>query len=280
MKKIYSDRKFIYNPIFHYIILSLCIITIVIIKFTPLNHTHTSEISFLKWYPYGEETGEVFFNLSMAYIASAIFSFIVISLPAKKKEKEAATILTPGLKILQERMAITINYFFMKTSLNEQSDINLIQEKLEQLNTFEDKPMNFFYQIQDGSNKFVDCHTGDYTELKYLLVQSKLIKSEISSLYEIPVTYYLNYEMKILLEEIRRLKLFRTVESIEKYKDNIQTPELGKHLYDYYFIYTRLSKFIGKPVITFNQNVDAAWSDIDIDIDIDLQLRQHRTFNH
>ena len=68
-------------------LLLISFILIIIVKFSPLKDIHTSQINYISWFPYGFELGEAVFDLSVGYIVSCIFYFIVVYLPEEKKRK-------------------------------------------------------------------------------------------------------------------------------------------------------------------------------------------------
>ncbi|WP_163539009.1 hypothetical protein [Gracilibacillus sp. YIM 98692] len=259
-------------------LLALSVFFVWVIKFSVWSDKHTSEIDLISWFSYGYELGEILFNLSLAYIASSIFSFVVVYLPDKKKEESAMNIINGRLNRIAELMEITTQYFLYKHGLNKETNEGLIKAELKKIQTLDsENKMSFYYQLPNKSKDGPAlCNTGDYNELNYLVDQAIIIQSEIEGMYKVPLINNIEHNLMIVLEEINRCKIFKVSRLLREYQNknqNMDTPEIGNDIYQFYCLYRNLIKYVSRTNITFNQEKVDCWCDIDIK----LNARQFRT---
>jgi hypothetical protein len=240
-------------------------LSIIIVKFTPLKDIHTSQLDILSWFPYGHEVGETVFDLSIAYIMSCIFYFIVVYIPDIKKRKSTMTILNKRIDLILEYMGITLEYFSYKYQITKSMDDNSKREKFNGIKTLDNnKNMNFYYQYFDkNTGKIVKLNTGVYTELMWMKDHLILVRKNIDEIFKFPAITSADHELIIILEKINKSTLHRTVSILEKHPSS-HTPELGNDVYRYYLLYKALSEYIEPTVFTFNQDPITSWWDLDI----------------
>ncbi|RLL41099.1 hypothetical protein D8M04_17800 [Oceanobacillus piezotolerans] len=251
-------RKLNIRFLFWFFLILSCIL-IIVIKFSPLKDIHTSQIGYLSWFHYGYELGETIFGLSISYIVSCIFYFIVVYLPEQNKRKRAMAIIENRIDNILGDMGVIIYYYFHKNSITESND-ELLKEQVEKINRIDpNNKMNFSYQyIEKSTGRKVPFGTGDYTELMLLEEYRSGIQGTINSIFQIPVIINIDHDLIVILEEINNCFLFRTVAGLitarklpERYK--IATPEFGKNLFKFYLLYKELSKYIEPTEYTFEQ---------------------------
>lgn len=230
-------------------------IFIIMVKFSPLKNIHSSHISFLSWFPFGFELGETVFNLSIGYLVSCIFYYIVVYLPEQKKRNLTMTIIGKRIDSILGYMGITIYYYFHKSGITENNN-NRLQSQVEKLETIESYyKMDFSYQyIEKSTGRTVRINTGEITEIMSLLDHSKRIQETINNLFKIPVIVNIEEDLIVILEEINNCQLFRTVSALEMFPV-AKTPEFGKDLFKYYLLYKKLSKYIEPTKYNFEQRV-------------------------
>lgn len=240
--------------------LLISFILIIIVKFSPLKDIHTSQIDYISWFPYGFELGEVVFDLSVGYIVSCIFYFIVVYLPEEKKRKRAMTIIENRIDNILGNMGIIIYYYFHKNGITESND-EILKEQVKKIDKLDpDNKMNFKYQyIEKSTGRTVPFSTGDYTELMELEQHRSSIQEMINGIFQIPVIINVDHDLIVTLEEINKCLLFGTVASfihIRKFPTpyRIQTPNFGEDLYKFYLLYKELSKYIEPTKYYFDQN--------------------------
>ena len=236
-------------------------ILIIIVKHSPLKDIHTSEISYLSWYPYGFELGEILFGLSISYIVSCIFYFIVVYLPEQRKRTRAMKIIENRIDKILGNMGIIIYYYFHKNDITESND-QAFKRQVESINKIDlDKKMNFKYQyIEKSTGRTVPFSTGDHTELMLLEEHRSMIQGKINSIFRIPVITNVEDNLIVTLEEINNCSLFNTTSAFSSIKNhiniqhyNIQTPEFGESLLKFYSLYKNLSRFVDPTKYTFKQ---------------------------
>ncbi|WP_131799330.1 hypothetical protein [Bacillus mycoides] len=223
------------------------------VKFTPLKDIHTSQISFLSWFHYGYELGETVFGLSISYIISCIFYFIVVYLPEQKKRLRAMKIIENRIDMVLGFMGITIYYYFYKNGIAESNDERL-QELVEKIQTIDnDNNMDFDYQyIEKPTGNTVRINTGYHTEISSLSDYRSRIQQTINEIFKVPVIINVDHELIVVLEEINNCMLFKLVSAVEKYPAG-RTPEFGKDLFKYYLLYKKLGKYIEPTKYSFEQ---------------------------
>ncbi|MFE1242960.1 hypothetical protein ACFW35_02420 [Fictibacillus sp. NPDC058756] len=232
----------------------ISIIFIIMVKFSPLKDIHTSQISFISWFPFGFELGETVFDLCIGYIVSCIFYYIVVYLPEQKKRKQTMTIIEKRIDSILGSMGITIYYYFHKYGISENN--KRFQEQVEDLETIDcNNKMNFSYQyIEKPTGRTVRMNTGEFTEIMSLLDHSKRIQGTINNIFKIPVIVNIDEDLIVILEEINNCQLFRTVSALKMFPLGI-TPGFGKDLFLYYLLYKKLSKYIEPTKYNFDQRV-------------------------
>lgn len=228
---------------------------IFMVKFSPLKDIHTSQISFISWFPFGFELGETVFNLSIGYIVSCIFYYIVVYLPEQKKRNRTMTIIEKRIDSILGLMGITIYYYFHKYGITEKNN-KRSQEQVEKLETIDsNNKMNFSYQyIEKSTGRTVRMNTGVFTEIMLLLDHSNRIQGTINNIFKIPVIVNVDDDLLVILEEINNCQLFRTVSALKAFP-SAKTPEFGKDLFKYYLLYKKLNKYIEPSKYNFEQRV-------------------------
>lgn len=242
-------------------LLALSFMLIIVIKFSPLKDIHTSQVSYLSWFHYGSELGETIFGLSLSYIVSCIFYFVVVYLPEERKRKATMLVIEKRIDAIIGEMGVLIHYLFHKnnvTVFNE--DTSNLKQQVESITKIDlEKKPNFSYQyIEKETNRTVPFHTGAYTELMLFNHTNKNIKAYIKSIFEIPAINNIDHDLLIILEKINNSTFLRTVSFSDEIipiilNHNLETPELGKSLYKFYTLYQQLSTFIEPTEYTFKQ---------------------------
>jgi nitrate reductase NapAB chaperone NapD len=254
----------LFSRIIFWALLAISVVLIFLIKFSPLKDIHTSEIDFLSWFPYGEEVGQVVFDLGIGYIVSCLFYYIVVYLPEKKKRQSAMTILNKRIDLILQSMEITLQYFSYKYHVTKSMDEKSIQEKFSKIKTLESiNRMNFYYQYKDEKGNQVYLNTGIYNEISWMVNQLLAVKKYIQKIFQYPAITSVDQELIVALEKINRSPLHKTLESLKEFPTS-QTPELGENLYEYYLLYKELRKYISPTEFSFHQDPVKSWWDIDI----------------
>lgn len=240
-------------------LLFISVSLIILVKFSPLKDIHTSQISFISWFPFGFELGETVFDLSVGYIVSCIFYYIVVYLSEQKKRNRTMTIIEKRIDSIIGLMGLDIYYYFHKNGITEINNKRL-QEQVEGLEKIDsNNKMNFSYQyIEKSTGRTVRMGTGEFTELMSLSDHSKRIQGTINDLFKIPVIVNVDEDLIVILEEINNCQLFKTVSVLETFPRmyssyNVKTPDFGKDLFNYYLLYKKLSKYIEPTKYTFEQ---------------------------
>lgn len=230
------------------------------IKFSPLKDIHTSEISYLSWFHYGFELGETLFGLSISYIISCIFYFIVVYLPEEKKRMRAMAIIENRIDTILGDMGVIIYYYFHKNGITESND-EILKEQVEKITKIDfTKKMDFSYQyIEKSTGRTVPFGTGDYTELMLLEEDRSRIQQMINCIFQIPVIINVDHDLIMILEEINNCLLFNTISGLKTITKlpgeyRIQTPEFGESLFKFYTLYKALGHYIKPTKYTFEQN--------------------------
>ncbi|MFD0716074.1 hypothetical protein [Paenibacillus sp. GCM10027626] len=242
---------------------------ILIIKFSPLSRLHTSEIPTLAWFDYGEQLGDLMFNLSIGYIVSCIFYYFVVYIPEQKKRLTIMNIIQIKIDSITEMMVQTLNYFYFKYAIQtaDQEEKNKV---LGQLNDFPDNLMNFYYQ-QEREDGVIKLNTGIYTvplRLEHERIRNQYI---IDKILHMPLVNSIEPELIILLIQLRDCKLYQDAKlyySLPENKDNetkvVSFPEFGKDLNNYYDLYSELTIYSNVRQHNFDQTAEDSWHDIHI----------------
>ncbi|PFS65524.1 hypothetical protein [Bacillus thuringiensis] len=232
---------------------------IVMIKFSPLKEIHTSETIYFSWFHYGFELGETLFGLSISYIVSCIFYYIVVYLPEEKKRTRAMKIIEKRIDLILGDMGVIIHYYFYKNGI-VYSDNEALKERVEEINKIDfDKVMDFNYQyVEKETGEVIPFSTGHYTELMLLKEYRSSIQQKINELFKIPIIINVDHNLIVILEEINNCLLFNAVsgfETIEKLPGeyNVKTPGFGRDLFKFYTLYKGLSQYIEPTKYMFEQ---------------------------
>ena len=257
--------KKINSTLLFWLLLLLSFSLIIAVKFSPLKDMSTSQIIIFSWFHYGFELGELVFDLSVGYIISCIFYYIVVYLPEQKKRNGAMLIVESRISKILDYMSITLNYIIYKHEITLTHDNHLMLEEFQKITSLdESQNMNFYYQYYSKSaNNRTLCNTGVYNEKSLLIDQRIKIKEIIDNLFNIPVITSVEHDLLVILEEINNCGLFKQVFIIST-EPNVNTPELGKELFNYYLLYKKLGKYIEPTKFSFNQDSVECWWDIDI----------------
>lgn len=258
-----SLQKINIRILFWSLFLVSCLL-ILLVKFSPLNGIHTSQIIYLSWFPYGFELGEILYGLSISYIVSCIFYLIVVYLPEQKRRNRAMTIIENRIDHILEMINVLVNYYFHKNHIEVNNDKNF-KENVEAITKIDyDKKTKFSYQyIEKSTERTVRMGTGDYTEEMLLEEYQTRIQSNIQSIFQIPIILNVDHNLIVTLEEIRTARFLgygTTRKEMRKYfplekvlQMNIETPELGKELFSLYLLHQELSKYISPTKYFFDQ---------------------------
>lgn len=243
----------------------ICCFLILIIKFSALTDTHISKINYLSWFPYGFELGEILYGLSLSYIVSVIFYFVVVYLPEQKKRKSAMAIIENRIDDILGMINILFTYYFYKNNVNvnNEESFKVEVEAIHKINY--DKKMDFSYQyIEKSTGRTVRMGTGNYTEEMLLEDYRFRIQSNIQNIFQIPVILNVDHNLIVTLEEIRTAQFLNygsTRKEMQQYfplekntEVNIETPQFGKDLLYLYYLHNELSKYISPTKYFFKQN--------------------------
>ncbi len=216
---------------------------------------HTSEIDFLSWFPYGFELGETLFNLSIGYLVSCIFYYVIVYIPNEKKRIMAKKISQKRIDKIWSLMDITINYYLTEKKLSREDMDCVIEESFSTMKVInrKDKMDHFFHRYDEEINDTMYFHTGEFTELSFLKANRGFMKTFINELFSIPAVTYIEYELVILLEELNNSNLFRCIEGLE-YDSRARTEGFGQHMFEFYKIYKSLSKYTTVHYCSYTEN--------------------------
>ncbi len=257
-------KDYIYSKKFFWTLFILSWIFIILIKFSFLKDTSTSQIPFLSWFPYGFELGEVIYGISISYIVSCIFYFVAVYTPEQKRRKKAMSIIENRLDSILGSMNIIMNYYFIKHGI-DLNDIENSKEKFKEITGIDfDKKTRFSYQrIVKNTGKKIPMGTGEYTEEMQLQETYNGIHINIEDIFKIPIILNIDHNLIIVLEEIDNSKFwnegFARKNALKYLSPNVVsrtefcTPDLGEYLYSLYLLHKELSKYITATEYTFNQ---------------------------
>jgi len=165
---------------------------------------------------------EFLYNISLAFIASSFFYFIVVVLKEKRDKKN----IHPYL-IKQIQSIVTILHF-MFSMMAEKAKIELktkfpteeiIKEVLKNI-----KPDEFSSTIKSGDNKY-------YSWIEFIHIEIQLIKNKINNILTVK---YFDSELLAKVTELTDCKLYRRVEMELKYRPNDQNLDyLSSFLLDF-----------------------------------------------
>lgn len=248
-------------------LLILSFLLIVFIKFSPLKNIHTSDINYLSWFPYGMELGDVLYGISISYIVSCIFYFVVVYLPEQKKRKSAMTIIEKRLDNISGDIGVVIAYYLRKNDIIESDNAHL-KEEVESITDFDyDRVMNFNYQyVEKQTGNKVPFGTGNYTEEMLVYEYKNQVQKRIESIFQIPIILNVDHSLIVTLEEIynssfwgistTRIHMKENHPQIDLSMYEMVTPDLGKDLYKLYLLNKELSKYFIPRKYTFEQRED------------------------
>lgn len=211
------------------------------------------------------ELGDVLYGISISYIVSCIFYFVVVYLPEQSRRKSAMAIIENRIVHILGDTGIIIAYYLHKNGISESDDTELLKEKIEAIVDFDhDKVMNFSYQyIEKETGNTVPNHTGEYTEEKWVADNKNKVQQSIESIFQIPIILNVDHSLIITLEEIHNSRFWRTGTARMEMKKNYPqfdismytfvTLELGKELFKLYTLHEELRKYIVPRDYTFEQ---------------------------
>lgn len=257
LKKVNTKKMF-----WSFLIVS-CIF-VLLIKFSPLKNISTSQITYLSWFPFGFELGEVVYGISLSYIVSCIFYFVAVYLPDQRKRMKAMSIIENRIDVILGDINIVMAYYFQKHDIKVKDNENFKEEVEETTKIDFDRIMNFYYQIVPKSpGEKVPFTTGQYTEEMQLQETYNRIHKNVQGIFQIPVILNVDHNLIIALEEIDSSQFWQqglTRKHLLKYfpqetvtNMKVKSPEFGKHLYSLYLLHQDLSKYITPSEYTFEQ---------------------------
>lgn len=241
-----------------WILLFLSIVSIIIIKISPLKNIPSSQIPLLYWFPYGYEFGEIMFNLSIGYIVSCIFYVIVVFIPDYQKRQSAMSIINKDIIIIAEAMNLHIHYLLEKNNITTKFDI-LTESDFIAIPKLTNNKMSFYYQYkEENSTTYVKMYTGYYTELERFTDVKNLITQKVDKLFNIPSIIYVDYELIETLSNISNSSFHSLIPYINKYPD-LNCPDFSKDVYRYYLLLKELLRYTKIKEYTFDQQPTDCW---------------------
>lgn len=225
---------------------------------------HTSQIKYLAWFHYGFELGQALYGLSISYIVSCIFYFIVVYLPEQSKRRKAMSIIENRIDNILGEINVLVHYYIRKHKIDITKNKDLTKQ-FSSLNKIDhDKFTDFKFQIlEKQTGNLVKFGTGALTEEGLFLKTKESVEINIERIFQIPVILNVDHDLILILEQIRsssglsagstRLEMHKyfTPEQVRNLRFDI--PELGKDLLTLYRLHQELSKYINPTKYQFIQ---------------------------
>jgi hypothetical protein len=221
------------------LLLVISILSIIFIKFSPLKDMPSPE-----FFPYGYELGEVVFDLSIGYIVSAIFYFLVVFIPEKKRNKSARVIVQSRLELIAHQMRLSLLYLCNKYEIKDDFD-KLDEHHFADVLKVENVVMGIRYE-EKVKNNWNRTDTGGTTELQHFFSERNSVTRLIEEIFNIPAVINIDFELIEILAQIKHCWFYAAVKALAESSnlENTTVLNFNKHVFDYYILYLRLRKYV------------------------------------
>lgn len=215
-------------------------------------------------------------NLSMAYIASLIFYFIVDYIPQKKEEKKTFDVLKDKISFLYTNMSEIIAYFSCATGVDILNEIDDEKKKVVDDFVFPSQPMFVVKSYSNSNTESTDSFSGK----DIVITIGGIINSTITDIGNILSTRKAPKEFAFLIDDIRNSgmleKLTKTMK-VSEVKINDEVLSIGyinlyENLLEFLKLWEQLSVYDSQKVkVTYRK---ATQSEVDKYVQEMLQIRK------
>ncbi|MEK5272566.1 hypothetical protein NSR00_17795 [Aeribacillus sp. FSL K6-8394] len=213
----------------------LSIVCILVIKYFWAN---TPE-----WWEYGEETGDVLFDLSVGYISAFIFYLIDIWIPEIKEKNKINERLAVPLSRLLNHIKTPIMSIHNKYAQEKKDFYNLSKdefiETIKKVDLINDYSESYFIDIKRYA-----------TYGEYLDYEISRVNEYIEEIYKVPLK--LDLTLIEILDDIKKSEYHQIMESTKRiggfYNHNItmQGTVIAESFYKYYLLFIKLKEYMLK----------------------------------
>lgn len=221
-------------------LLLLSILAIAIIKFTPYGQYLKNQKNF-----YTDSTIDLLFNISLCYIASAIFYFVVVYLPNEINRQTTMRILEQPLLTIGLQLNASVNYIYLRMNSEGKS----IESESDFLgwDKFTDRKLCLKTETKIKATGNHGGPTVTYkSEIDHFVKEKQIVENTINHIFAIPAIIHVEPELIELLATIKRSRVYWGAEGFQKNRDVIVI-NFSKGLYEYVKTAEKLFKYIEFP---------------------------------
>ncbi|MGC6589086.1 hypothetical protein ACPV3A_29595 [Paenibacillus sp. Dod16] len=235
LKKLLSPDRVLF-----WVLIFVSFLSIFLVKFVWVNTLPP------KWFPWGQEFGELVNDLCIGYLVSVIFYYIVVYIPDKRNKRAAdlGIIRMHVPRVLyHSKKILGLLYFKMET---EKTLIMLTEDdfiKIERLDPSE--PVDFFLGDSYIDGKLVmSVRVEADNQGNFLIHHREAIKKSISEMFMSPLIKYVDSDLVHIIGKINHCDFLNySISNIEKGHDYVHH---RLDMYKFYELYIEFTKAINK----------------------------------
>jgi hypothetical protein len=180
-------------------------------------------------------------DLCQGVVVSTFFYFLLVYLPEQEKARRVKALIQPRLGSIVEMMEPSLLYILIKSGQPQET---LKEASLDAFSSFPGitgAKMNFEYQVLYDDCTWVS-HEIPHTDVEHFQRVRNDVCQGIETLLSLPHIADENDGLVDLLPRLRDCTFYYVVRSTEIFGANLGVPELQQHIYDYWYLYSKLRK--------------------------------------